>query len=322
MLMKNFTISTLFNQLTAIGKRLAMVLTMLFTVGVGSMWGADVTFTAGTDKGTTTNTSADSMTKSGITISSTSAGLAYDQYRFYNGTITISSSAGNITKIVFTCTSTAYAEVLAESTASTGSLSASSTTVTWTGSSSSFTIKNTAQTRVSKIVVTTAASTYTVTYDKNGATSGSIPTDATKYNSGASVTVKTNSGNLAKTGYTFAGWNTKADGTGTTYTAGTGTFTITANTTLYAKWTANTYTVTWIVDGETKRTDTGVAYNTSKIAPTVSPVPCGGDVIAGWTDAENGNYVHGTSTLHSGATPSITITSDKTFYAVFADYAD
>ena len=82
----------LFNQLTAMPKRLAMVLTVLFTLGVGSVLGADVTFTAGTDKGTTTNTSADSMTKSGITISSTSAGLAYDQYRFYNGTITISGS--------------------------------------------------------------------------------------------------------------------------------------------------------------------------------------------------------------------------------------
>jgi uncharacterized repeat protein (TIGR02543 family) len=38
-----------------------------------------------------------------------------------------------------------------------------------------------------------------------------------------------------RTGYTFAGWNTQADGTGTTYAAG-GTFTINENTTLYAKW--------------------------------------------------------------------------------------
>ena len=37
--MKDFTI---FNQLTAMPKRLAMVLTVLFTIGVGSMWGADV----------------------------------------------------------------------------------------------------------------------------------------------------------------------------------------------------------------------------------------------------------------------------------------
>ena len=78
-----------------------------------------------------------------------------------------------------------------------------------------------------------------VTYDGNGNTGGSVPTDNTNYLSGATVTVKSNSGSLAKTGYTFAGWNTKADGTGTTYAAtGSATFTISASTTLYAKWEA------------------------------------------------------------------------------------
>jgi len=83
-----------------------------------------------------------------------------------------------------------------------------------------------------------ASSGYTVTYNANSATSGSVPTDGTSYNSGATVTVANNTGNLARAGYTFAGWNTNPDGTGTTYTAGTGTLTITANTILYARWTA------------------------------------------------------------------------------------
>ena len=39
------TTITFFNQLTAMPKRLAMVLTVLFTIGVGSMWGAEVTVT-------------------------------------------------------------------------------------------------------------------------------------------------------------------------------------------------------------------------------------------------------------------------------------
>ena len=166
------------------------------------------------------------------------------------------------------------------------------------------------------------ASTCTVTYDKNGATSGSVPTDDTEYNSGATVTVKQNSGNLAKTGHTFGGWNTKADGTGTNYTAGSGTFNITENTTLYAKWTVKTYTVTWIVNGEKYRTNEDIPYNTSVTAPDVDKIPCG-DVIAGWTDAENGEYIHGTSKLYEGAKANISpITSDKTFHAVFADYKD
>ena len=47
-----------------------------------------------------------------------------------------------------------------------------------------------------------------------------------------------------RTGYTFTGWNTIANGTGTTYGADN-IGNITANTTLYAQWEANTYTVTW-----------------------------------------------------------------------------
>lgn len=75
----------------------------------------------------------------------------------------------------------------------------------------------------------------TLTYDANDATSGTAPT-ANNYGNGATVTVLGNTGSLAKTGYTFAGWNTKADGSGTTYAADA-TFVITGNTTLYAQWT-------------------------------------------------------------------------------------
>ena len=46
-----------------------------------------------------------------------------------------------------------------------------------------------------------------VTYNANGATSGSVPTDSTGYGRGDSVTVLGNSGSLVKTGYTFAGWS-------------------------------------------------------------------------------------------------------------------
>ena len=76
---------------------------------------------------------------------------------------------------------------------------------------------------------------YTVTYDGNGNTGGSVPTDSTSYSSGASVTVKDNTGSLVKTGFTFDGWNSQADGKGTSYSVGS-TFNIAANTTLYANW--------------------------------------------------------------------------------------
>jgi len=78
-----------------------------------------------------------------------------------------------------------------------------------------------------------AASTYTVTYDGNGNTSGKMPTDSTSYTSGASVIA----GSCEDTaGYKFEGWNTAKDGTGTAVWPG-GSFNITVNTTLYAQWT-------------------------------------------------------------------------------------
>ncbi len=75
--------------------------------------------------------------------------------------------------------------------------------------------------------------TYTVTYDGNGNTGGSVPNNTTNYEQGQTVAVLGNTGNLVKNGYTFAGWNTQADGNGTTYGA---SFTMgTANVILYAK---------------------------------------------------------------------------------------
>ncbi len=96
--------------------------------------------------------------------------------------------------------------------------------------------------------VVVPAATYTVTYNGNGSTSGSVPVDNNNYPHGTSVTVLDNTGNLVKTGYIFAGWNTATDGSGTPYAAGA-TFAMgTANVTLYAQWTANpTYTVTFTV---------------------------------------------------------------------------
>ena len=75
-----------------------------------------------------------------------------------------------------------------------------------------------------------------VTYDSNNATLGTVPTDATDYGPNQVVTILGNTGNLERTGYTFTGWNTNADGSGVTYTKGA-TFIIKQNTTLYAEWT-------------------------------------------------------------------------------------
>lgn len=149
------------------------------------------------------------------------------------------------------------------------------------------------------------------------------------------------SGNLsisAPTGYSVSRTSVSVNGTlsstditvtPNTSTAGTynGNITIsggglTSDVKVEVKMTVlETYTITWIVDGETKHTNSAT-YGGSVTAPNVDEIPCG-DVIAGWTDAKNGEYIHETSTLYEGAKANITnITSDITFYAVFADYAD
>ena len=86
--------------------------------------------------------------------------------------------------------------------------------------------------------------TYRVTYNANGGT-GSVPTDTHSYLQGATLTTLGNTGNMTKTGYlidcSFAGWNTKADGSGTSYAEGA-TFSLgSADVTLYVVWLDNDY---------------------------------------------------------------------------------
>lgn len=88
------------------------------------------------------------------------------------------------------------------------------------------------------------ANPFTITYNANadyvgavnqkGITTGSVPTSAPQA-SGTTYTVL-GQGTLARQGFTFAGWNTSATGTGTTYQPGN-TFALTANATLFARWT-------------------------------------------------------------------------------------
>lgn len=76
----------------------------------------------------------------------------------------------------------------------------------------------------------TASSSYTITYSGNGNTGGTAPSPTV--GSGL-VTLATNTGTLVKTGYTFNGWNTYANGLGTLRAVGS-TYTLNADVTLYA----------------------------------------------------------------------------------------
>jgi uncharacterized repeat protein (TIGR02543 family) len=105
--------------------------------------------------------------------------------------------------------------------------------------------------------------TYKVTYNANSANSGAVPADSTSYEQGDAVTVLGNTGNLAKIGYYFTGWNTTADGTGTSYSQGQ-TFTMgSVNVILYAKWEETSWTTKTSMP--TARAELGVASVNDKI---------------------------------------------------------
>jgi hypothetical protein len=78
--------------------------------------------------------------------------------------------------------------------------------------------------------------TYTVTYIANGATTGTVPTDSTRYTTGQMINVIGNLGNLSVSGYLFADWNTKADGSGTYFQSSTTQTVGDSDITLYAQW--------------------------------------------------------------------------------------
>ena len=130
------------------------------------------------------------------------------------------------------------------------------------------------------------------------------------------VSIPGNPGSLAKTGSTFIGWNTAADGKGTNYTAGTTVAMGTSNMTLYANWTqGSTFTVTYNGNentGGAVPVDTGaylsgasvtVMANTGSLEKT-------GYAFAGWNSLANGTGV----TYPAGSTFAIG-TANVTLYA-------
>ncbi len=158
--------------------------------------------------------------------------------------------------------------------------------------------------------------TYTVTYDDNDAEAGQVPQDQGLYLSGESVTIQAKSDQLVRTGYTFDGWTTAQDGSGSVYETDDTLEVTDSNVTLYAKWTAlPTYQITYDGNGHEsglvpsdsndylENADVTIQGNISDLAKT-------GYLFAGWNTSADGTG----KTLLPGLSAPMT-DSDVTLYA-------
>ena len=161
---------------------------------------------------------------------------------------------------------------------------------------------------------TPSAVTYSISYNANSATSGSVPSDGSYTTGGSAYTVASNSGTLARTGYDFVGWNTLADGSGTTYVASSGTLTTSSNLTLYAKWTLLTYSITYNSNSSTSGSVPGVQTKTYGVDLTVASnsgmLERTGYGFAGWNTLADGS-----GTTYAAGSGTLTANSSATLYA-------
>ncbi|MFA7172631.1 MAG: InlB B-repeat-containing protein, partial [Kiritimatiellia bacterium] len=151
---------------------------------------------------------------------------------------------------------------------------------------------------------------YTVTFDAQG---GITPTPASK-----NVFSNMTYGVLATTtrpGYTFAGWWTEADGTGTQVTPAT-VVTITSAQTLYAHWMVNAIsTVTFDAQGGDTPIPMSTTVTNGLTYGTLATTTRAGYTFAGWWTAANGTGAQVT------AATTVTITAAQTLYANWVEIA-
>ena len=148
-------------------------------------------------------------------------------------------------------------------------------------------------------------STYTISFNANGG-SGAPSSITKKHFTNATLpTAKP-----YRTGYTFKGWGTSSSTSYAAYQPGS-TFYTNANTTLYAVWSARTYTISYNANGGSGGPGSQTKYHGIKLLiPSVEPTR-NGYTFLGWStssSATSASYQPG-DWYYANA--------DRTFYAVW-----
>ncbi|MHB9294042.1 hypothetical protein Holit_03168 [Hollandina sp. SP2] len=148
------------------------------------------------------------------------------------------------------------------------------------------------------------AHTYSVVYNSNRGTG----TTASSYHTYDQSRILTANG-FSMTGYTFSEWNTRADGSGTSYANSQSVTNLSADNdgtvNLYAQWTPITYRVEYNSNGGTgTMASSSHTYDQTK-ALTANGFSRTGYVFAGWNTQADGSgtsYANGQEVLNLSAT--------------------
>ena len=159
------------------------------------------------------------------------------------------------------------------------------------------------------------AKQFSVYFNSNGATDGANPPQTAIADSGNSITLPGQQ-TMVKAGYSFSGWNTNRNGTGTKYNVGD-PYRVVGESTLFAKWIP-IYTVTFNGNGTNVGVPGAAVDVDSGTTITLSAMTRSGYKFDGWNTNSSGtgtNYatnfsyvVTGNVTLYARWVPVYTVT--------------
>ena len=145
-------------------------------------------------------------------------------------------------------------------------------------------------------------SEYKVSFSANGG-SGKMKTITCKINKNCTLTKN----GFSRKGYSFAGWNTKADGTGTSYSnKGVINQEVATDIKLYAQWKLKNYSITYKLNGGVNNSENPSTYDYTKSVSLKKPTRDGYG-FAGWYS--DSKFKKKVSSISKGST------GNKTLYA-------
>lgn len=160
---------------------------------------------------------------------------------------------------------------------------------------------------ISNTTLSQTPASYTISYNANGGSGA--PSSQTKY-WGTDITLSSSA--PSRTGYTFSGWNTQSNGSGTSYSKGSN-YSSNSSVTLYAKWTPNTYSVTFDANGGTNAPSSQTKTYGQNLTLTSSIPKKERYNFKGWAETSTAT----SAAYQPGGTFSKVITSNITLYAVW-----